>query len=56
MRRTRTTERGTTSVEYALLMSMIAGAIFLAVGLLGVSVAGLFDKPCEELATSGRPC
>ncbi|HZJ06944.1 MAG TPA: Flp family type IVb pilin [Nocardioidaceae bacterium] len=56
MCRTRITERGATSVEYALLLSLIAAAIILAVGLLGVSATGLFEKPCEELATSGRPC
>lgn len=36
-------ERGATSVEYALLMALIAGTIIAAVVLFGDAVQGLFD-------------
>ncbi|KRB76009.1 hypothetical protein ASE01_13280 [Nocardioides sp. Root190] len=36
-------QRGASSVEYALLISLIAAAIVLAVGVFGLSVADLFD-------------
>lgn len=36
-------ERGATSVEYALLMTLIAGAIIVAVALFGDAVQGLFE-------------
>ncbi|NHA00019.1 Flp family type IVb pilin [Nocardioides sp. W3-2-3] len=35
-------ERGATSVEYALLMTLIAVAILVSVGLFGDAVRGLF--------------
>ena len=35
-------EGGATAVEYAIMVSLIAGVIVLAVGALGLSVSGLF--------------
>lgn len=36
-------QRGATSVEYALLITLIAMAILVSVGLFGGAVRGLFD-------------
>ncbi len=36
-------EEGAAAVEYALLVTLIAGAIILAVTTLGLDVIGLFD-------------
>lgn len=38
-------ERGASSVEYALLVALIAGVIFLVVGIFGQAVASLFEIP-----------
>lgn len=56
MHPTRKSERGASAVEYALLVSLIAGLIVLAVGILGTTTAGLFARPCEELAAAGQEC
>jgi len=37
-------DRGATAVEYALMASLIAAVIVLAVGALGLSVSGLFQS------------
>ena len=37
-------DTGATAVEYALLVSLIAVAIIVAVRALGVSVSGIFDN------------
>lgn len=36
-------DQGATAVEYAVIVSMIAGAVATAVGLLGGSVSGAFQ-------------
>ncbi|GAB2985285.1 Flp family type IVb pilin [Nocardioides montaniterrae] len=38
-------ERGASSVEYALLIALIAAVIIMAVGALGTTVSGLFNVP-----------
>ena len=43
---------GATAVEYALMVSLIALAVFAAVTLLGVNVAGLFSDPTLSTALS----
>jgi Flp pilus assembly pilin Flp len=45
VRNSRKDELGATTVEYAILISLIAIAIFVAVGLFGTAVARLFDLP-----------
>ena len=42
-------DTGATSVEYALMVAMIAIAIAGSVGLLGLRVAEIFERPCQEL-------
>ena len=37
-------DTGATAVEYALLVSLIAVAIIVAVRALGISVSGIFDN------------
>jgi len=49
-------DTGATSVEYALMVAMIAIAIAGSVGLLGLRVAEIFERPCQELTIAGRPC
>ena len=39
-----TKDEGATAVEYALLVSLIAVAIIVAVRALGLSVSGIFDN------------
>ena len=50
--------RGATAAEYALLITLIAGVIFGAVGLFGGSVLGLFNNACNQVAaaTIGAAC
>lgn len=48
-------EQGTTSVEYALLVGLIAVVIIVSVGLFGNSIIALFDVPCDSLA-AGAAC
>jgi len=56
MRRTRHVERGATGVEYALLISLIAAVVVVAVVTLGTSTAGLFNRHCQAWAAAGQPC
>ena len=43
-------EEGATAVEYALLVSLIAVAIIVAVKALGVSVSGIFNNVVSSLS------
>ncbi len=43
--RRRTTDQGATAIEYALMASLVAVVVAVAVGLLGRSVVGLFLIP-----------
>jgi pilus assembly protein Flp/PilA len=43
------TEEGATAVEYGLLVSLIAGAIIIAVTLLGNNLAALFNTMAGKL-------
>jgi Flp pilus assembly pilin Flp len=45
-------ERGATSAEYALLASLIAVCIIGGVTAFGMSVTGLFDRSCDEVAAA----
>ena len=45
-------DRGATAVEYALIVTAIAGLIIAIVFVLGGKTADLFGKPCNELATA----
>ena len=49
-------ERGATSVEYALILTLVAVMIILGVTALGTSTSEMYDKPCADLATAGHPC
>jgi Flp pilus assembly pilin Flp len=51
-------ERGATAVEYALLLSLIAGVIMVAVATLGLGVLGLYGDTCDEVAgaINGSSC
>lgn len=51
-----TDERGATSVEYALLLSLVAVIIIVGIGFLGTRTSAMYDKPCTELAAVGKPC
>ncbi len=44
-------DRGTTAAEYALIASLIAVVIVLAVTLLGQSVRGLFDDAASSVSS-----
>jgi pilus assembly protein Flp/PilA len=53
LRRTlRRTEAGASAVEYAILVSLIAIVIIVAVAFLGRSTAGLFQKTCDSVAST----
>ncbi len=43
-------DRGTTAVEYALLASLIAVVIIVAVFALGANLVGLFDETSSSYA------
>jgi Flp pilus assembly pilin Flp len=49
-------DAGASAAEYAILMSLIAAVILLAVGLLGTTTGGLFERPCAEANAAGVPC
>ena len=57
-RRRQRSSRGATSVEYALLIAMIAIAIVAAVTLLGNGTAGLFRGSCDSFSqrSEGTTC
>ena len=54
----RGSSRGATSVEYALLIALIAIAIVAAVTLLGNGTAGLFQRSCDSFSqhSEGTAC
>ena len=50
-------EDGASSVEYAILISLIAVVILTAMALLGANLAGSFQNSCESVAaTQGVGC
>jgi Flp pilus assembly pilin Flp len=51
-------EAGATAVEYALLVSLVAGVILVAVVTLGVKVGGLYGDTCAGVANAmdGSSC
>lgn len=53
---TRREERGATSVEYGLMITLIAAIIFIAVQALGGSTKDAFDAFCTQMAAAGYPC
>ncbi len=46
-------EDGASSVEYGLLIALIAAVIVISVGLFGTAVSGQFDKTCESFRDDG---
>jgi Flp pilus assembly pilin Flp len=46
-------ESGATSVEYALIMMLIAGAIVAAVTLLGESLRPIYSNMADQVKTPG---
>ena len=49
--------RGASSVEYAILVALIAIVILSAVTLFGQRTSGLFQKTCASIAsTQGSTC
>ena len=56
LKRTRS-DRGASSVEYAILVALIALIILAAVSFFGQSTSGLFQKTCSSVAsTQGDTC
>jgi Flp pilus assembly pilin Flp len=47
-----TEETGASSVEYAILVSLIAIFILMAVALLGGNLAGSFQRSCNSVAAT----
>jgi len=45
--------RGATAVEYALIIALIAGILFVAVGLLGTKTEGLYNTTTTEMTNNG---
>lgn len=43
-------EHGATAVEYALMVTLIAVVIILAVTTLGSTLSGIFDRAADSLA------
>ena len=53
----RRTETGASSVEYAILVSLIALIILVSVALFGERTSGLFQRTCSSVAsTQGGTC
>jgi pilus assembly protein Flp/PilA len=50
----RTDEAGASSVEYALLVSLIAVVILVAVVFFGQTVKNLFTDSCSSVATAAQ--
>ena len=49
--------RGASSVEYAILVALIAMVILAAVTIFGQRTSGLFEKTCSSVAsTQGSSC
>ena len=44
--------RGASSVEYAIMVSLIALVIITAVSFFGTRTNGLFQKSCESIAST----
>lgn len=42
-------DTGASSVEYGLLISLIAAVIVVSVGIFGVGVTGLFNDTCDDI-------
>lgn len=57
LRRLMTDEAGVTSLEYALIGSLIAVVCIAAIGAVGGNVSALFTVVCNEVSTaiSGAP-
>ena len=56
-RRRRRDQAGASSVEYAILVSLIAVVIIGSVTLLGGNTSGLFQRTCDSVAsTQGSTC
>lgn len=55
LRSTATQERtrGATAVEYALIVALIAGIIFAAVGAIGSKTEGLYNTTTTEMTNNG---
>jgi len=51
-RRRRPSEEGASSVEYAILVSLIAIVILVAVALLGSNLSTMFKNSCSSVATA----
>ena len=50
-------EEGASSVEYAILVSLIAVVILAAIALLGTNLSSSFQHSCESVAaTHGGAC
>ena len=50
-------EIGASSVEYAILVSLIALIILVSVALFGEKTSGLFQKTCSSIASAqGSTC
>ncbi len=45
---------GASSVEYGLMIALIAAVIVVAVATLGTSTMGLFDNTCDSLQNNGN--
>lgn len=48
-------DRGATAVEYALMVTLVAGAIIAVVVLLGGDVGGLFDRTNASVERAVSP-
>ena len=50
-------QRGSAATEYALVLVLIAVAIIVGAGALGIKSAGLFQDNCNSVAsTNGSSC
>jgi Flp pilus assembly pilin Flp len=51
-------DRGATTTEYALLVSLIALSIIAMVWAVGTNLSGVYVRSCDDLvtATSGTTC
>lgn len=51
----RTDERGATSIEYAIIAGLVSCAIFVAVQVLGMSLAGVFASIGDQFDATPPP-
>jgi Flp pilus assembly pilin Flp len=49
-------ETGASAPEYALITALIAAVVIVSVALLGTTTGVLFDRPCDELASTRTAC